>query len=111
MLTNKVKEILKDNKLEEAVIIGGLLDDNSIGLFATAGQPPTMYFDKTILERKGLQVIVRNKSYEKAYEIINDVFNILNKEVGFNPQQSPFYIGRNEKGYAEFSVNYIILSY
>ena len=111
MLTNKVKEILKDNNLEEVIIIGGLLDDNSVGLFATVGQPPTMYFDKTMFERKGLQVLVRNKSYEKAYEIISDVFNILNREVGFNPQQSPFYIGRNEKGYAEFSVNYIILSY
>ena len=50
----------------------------------------------------------RNKSYEKACKTIDDIFNMLNKEVGFNPQQSPFYLGRNENDYAEFSVNYIV---
>ena len=108
MLTNKVKEILTNNKIEERIIIGGLLDENSVGLFATAGQPSLMYFDNSRLDRNGLQVVVRNKSYENAYKIIDNIFNILNKEVGFNPQQSPFYLGRNENGYAEFSVNYII---
>ena len=36
------------------------------------------------------------------------IYKILNKQVGFNPSQSPFYIGRSENGYAEFSVNYIV---
>ena len=108
MLVSKVKKILEANKLEDPVMIGSLLDDNSVGLFATAGQPSLLYFDNSRLDKKGLQVIVRNKSYEKAYKIIDDIFNILNKEVGFNPQQSPFYLGRNENDYAEFSVNYIV---
>ena len=108
MLINKVKEILTNNKIEERIIIGGLLDENSVGLFATAGQPSLMYFDNSRLDRCGLQVVVRNKSYEKACKVINDIFNILNKEVGFNPQQSPFYLGRNENNYVEFSVNYIV---
>ena len=108
MLISNVKELLENNNIEETVIIGGLLDDNSIGLFATAGQPSLMYFDNSRLDRGGIQVVVRNKSYEKGFKIIDDIFNILNKEVGFNPQQSPFYLGRNENGYAEFSVNYIV---
>ena len=108
MLVSKVKEILEANNLEETILIGSLLDDNSVGLFATAGQPSLLYFDNSRLDKKGLQVIVRNKSYEKACKTIDDIFNILNKETGFNPQQSPFYLGRNENGYAEFSVNYIV---
>ena len=108
MLTSRVKDILEANNLEETILIGSLLDGGSIGLFATAGQPSLLYFDNSRLDRSGLQVIVRDKSYEKAHKIINDIFNILNKEVGFNPQQSPFYLGRNENGYAEFSVNYIV---
>ena len=110
MLTSKVMQILKNNNIENSITIGSIIDGNGVGLFETAGQSPTMYFDKTILERKGLQVIVRNKSYEDGKNIINNIFNLLNIQVGFNPQQSPFYLGRNEKGYAEFSVNYIILS-
>ena len=108
MLINRVKEILEANNLEETILIGSLLDGNSIGLFATAGQPSLLYFDNSRLDRSGLQVIVRDKSYEKAHKTIDNIFNVLNKEVGFNPQQSPFYLGRNENGYAEFSVNYIV---
>jgi hypothetical protein len=108
MLTNKVKKTLVNNKIEESIIIGGLLDGNSVGLFATAGQPSLMYFDNSRLDKNGLQVVVRNKSYEKGFKVIDNIFNMLNKEVGFSPQQSPFYLGRNENGYAEFSVNYIV---
>ena len=78
MLVSKVKKILEANNLEETILIGSLLDDNSVGLFATAGQPSLLYFDNSRLDKKGLQVIVRNKSYEKAYKIIDDIFNILN---------------------------------
>lgn len=107
MLVDKIRELIQE-EIKEPIIIGGLLDEDCIGLFQTGGQPPTLYFDNTILERVGLQVVTRNKSYEKAYNTIKAIYNLLNKEVGFNPQQSPFYIGRNENGYAEFSVNYII---
>jgi phosphoribosylamine-glycine ligase len=69
MLINKVKEILTNNKIEERIIIGGLLDENSVGLFATAGQPSLMYFDNSRLDRNGLQVVVRNKSYEKGFKM------------------------------------------
>ncbi|KHS56159.1 hypothetical protein QX51_15455 [Terrisporobacter othiniensis] len=108
MLISKVKEILEVNDIKENITMGSLADSDSVGLFATAGQPATLYFDNQKLERPGLQVIVRNKSYEKGFEIIRNIYEILNKQVGFNPQQSPFYIGRDEKGNAEFSVNYIV---
>lgn len=108
MNLQEIKQILKVNGITLDIKIGALTDNNCIGLFSTAGQPAVLYFDNQKLERPGLQVYVRHESYEQGYNIIRNVYNILNKQVGFNPQQSPFYVGRNEKNYAEFSVNYII---
>ena len=118
-LSTKDGEIIVDKSsrdiivdLDEAVspiYIGCLGDCNSIGLFLTAGKPPIFCFDKHTLLREGLQVIVRNSSYEKGYEEIIKIYDWLNTLVGFTPSQSPFFIGRNEKNYAEFSVNYIVL--
>ena len=75
MLISKVKEILEINDIKENITMGSLADSDSVGLFATAGQPATLYFDNQKLERPGLQVIVRNKSYEKGFEIIDDVYH------------------------------------
>lgn len=108
MQIDKIKALLEENNINETITIGSLIDGNVVGLFQTQGQQPTIYFDNSILEKPGLQVMVRNKSYELGFKIIMEIFNILNKQVGFNPQQSPFYLGRNEKGFAEFSVNYIL---
>lgn len=108
MRLSKIKALLEDKGIKDTITIGSLQDNDCIGLFATAGQNPTIYFDNSMLERPGVQVLVRNKSYEKAYEIIRNIYEILNKEIGFNPSQSPFYLGRSENGYAEFSVNYIV---
>lgn len=107
MLLLDIKGLLETKEIKD-ITIGSIIDGNGVGLFSTAGLAPIMYFDNTTLEKEGLQVIVRNKSYEKAYEIIMKIYEILNNQVGFNPQQSPFYLGRDEKGNAEFSVNYII---
>ena len=104
-----IKSLLETKGIKD-ITIGSIIDGNGIGLFATAGLSPTIYFDNTLLERQGLQVIVRNKSYEEASKIIRKIYEVLNKQVGFNPQQSPFYLGRDEKGNAEFSVNYIVLT-
>lgn len=109
MLLLDIKSLLETKGIKD-ITIGSIIDGNGIGLFATAGLSPTIYFDNTLLERQGLQVIVRNKSYEEACKIIRKIYEILNKQVGFNPQQSPFYLGRDEKGNAEFSVNYIVLT-
>ena len=108
MQIDNIKVLLENEGIKGTITIGSLLDADCIGLFATAGQTPIMYFDNTVLEKPGIQVLVKNKSYEKAYETIREIYKILNKQVGFNPSQSPFYIGRSENGYAEFSVNYIV---
>ena len=107
MLLDDIKTLIQ-TKVKDPIMIGSLLDENCVGLFQTGGQPPTLYFDNTMLERQGLQVVSRNKSYINALDTIKTVYKTLNKEVGFNPQQSPMFLGRNENGYAEFSVNYII---
>ena len=104
----EIKQFLKDNGITLPISIGSLKDDNCIGLFSTAGQEPVFFFSKGYIEKKGLQVMVRHKSYEEGEVIINKIFKLLNNEDGFKPKQSPFALGRNEKGYAEFSVNYII---
>ena len=41
--------------------------------------------------------------------VISKIFKLLNNMDGFKPKQSPFTLGRNEKSYMEFSVNYIIM--
>lgn len=104
----EIKQFLIDNGITLHISIGSLKDDNCIVLFSTAGQEPVFFFSKGYIEKKGLQVMVRHKSYEEGEVIINNVFKLLNNREGFKPNQSPFHIGRNEKGYAEFSVNYII---
>lgn len=109
MLLLDIKSLLEAKGIKN-ITIGSIIDGNGIGLFATVGLSPTIYFDNTLLERQGLQVIVRNETYEEAFKIIRKIYEVLNKQVGFNPQQSPFYLGRDEKGNAEFSVNYIVLT-
>lgn len=107
MNLNDIKNLL--NITEVDVKLGDLPDGNGVGLFNTQGQSPDFFFDETTIEKPGLQVLVRHKSYEKGFEIIRGIFDKLNTLEGFKPSQSPFFIGRNEKNYAEFSVNYIVL--
>lgn len=104
----EIKQYLEDNGITLPISIGSLKDDNCIGLFSTAGQEPVFFFSKGYVEKKGLQVLLRHQSYEEAERIISMVYKLLNNKEGFKPSQSPFTLGRNEKGYMEFSVNYII---
>ena len=103
-----IVDYLKENRIDEIITIGNVVDGNGVGLFSTSGLKPIFYFDNSRLEQLGLQIIVRNKSYSKAEEIINNIFILLNSLEGYEPQQSPFFIGKDEKGRSEFSVNYII---
>ena len=104
----EIKQYLIDNNITLPIIIGSLKDDNCIGLFATAGQEPSFFFSKGYIEYKGLQVLLRHQSYAEGESIMNKVYKLLNDTEGFKPSQSPFSLGRNDKGYVEFSVNYII---
>lgn len=104
----EIKKYLEENNITLPIGIGSLRDDNCIGLFSTAGEEPAFFFDKGYIEKKGLQVLVRHKSYEEGEVVIGNIFKLLNNKDGFKPKQSPFTLGRNEKGYMEFSVNYII---
>lgn len=103
-----IKQYLEQNGINETITIGSIVDGDGVGLFNTTGLQPTFYFD-TMTEHIGLQVIVRNSSYCKGEEVINNIFNLLNKLEGYKPQQSPFSIGKDEKGRSEFSVNYIVM--
>lgn len=103
-----IVDYLKENGIDEIITIGSVIDGNGVGLFNTSGLKPIFYFDNSRLEQLGLQIIVRNKSYSKAEEIINNIFILLNSLEGYEPQQSPFFIGKDEKNRSEFSVNYII---
>lgn len=104
----EIKNYLVENGITETITIGSLVDGNGVGLFSTSGLAPIFNFDDTAVQYLGLQVIVRNKSYAECKEVINDIYKLLNKLEGYKPSQNPFGLGRNEKGYQEFSVNYII---
>lgn len=105
----EIKQYLEQNGINEFVTIGSIIDGNGVGLFSTTGLEPTFYFDDTIAENRGLQIVVRNESYSKCEETINSIFGLLNKLEGYKPEQSPFSIGKDEKGRSEFSVNYIVM--
>ena len=99
-----IKQYLEQNGINETITIGSIVDGDGVGLFSTTGLEPTFYFDDTTIEYIGLQIISRNK----GEQVIKDIFSLLNKLEGYKPQQSPFSIGKDEKGRSEFSVNYII---
>ena len=105
----QIKTYLEANKINENITIGSIVDGDGVGLFSTTGLEPTFYFDDTTVEYIGLQIISRNKSYPKGEKVIKDIFSLLNKLEGYKPQQSPFSIGKDEKGRSEFSVNYIVM--
>lgn len=104
----EIKNYLQNRGINTTIQIGNVIDGNGVGLFSTVGLKPKFYMDNTILCEDGLQIISRNTTYLEGEKVINDIFVLLNSLEGLEPQQSPFYIGRNEKGQAEFSVNYLI---
>lgn len=104
-----IKQYLEQNGINETITIGSIVDGDGVGLFSTTGLEPTFYFDDSTIEYIGFQIIVRNSSYCKGEEVINNIFSLLNKLEGYKPQQSPFSIGKDEKGRSEFSVNYIVM--
>lgn len=104
----EILNYLKNNGITGSITIGSIVDGDGVGLFSTSGLKPSFYFDDSMVEYPGLQVVVRNISYVEGEETINSIFSLLNKLEGYTPQQSPFYLGKNEKSQSEFSVNYII---
>lgn len=104
----EIKQFILSNNINTNITIGSIVDGNGVGLFSTSGLKPTFYFDDTLSTYEGLQIISRNTSYSDGEKVINDIFSLLNNLEGYEPQQNPFFIGRDEKNRAEFSVNYII---
>ena len=103
-----ILNFLKNNGITGSITIGSIVDGDGTGLFSTSGLKPSFYFDDTMVTYDGLQIVVRNTSYVEGEKIINSIFSLLNKINGYTPQQSPFFIGHDEKNRSEFSVNYII---
>ena len=103
-----IVDYLKENGIDEIITIGNVVDGNGVGLFSTSGLKPIFYFDDTVMTYEGLQIISRHTSYLEGEKNINRIFALLNNLEGYEPQQNPFFIGRDEKGRAEFSVNYIV---
>jgi hypothetical protein len=95
------------------IYLGSMPDiDNCVGLFETTGCAPDVSFTNDVIEQRGLQIIVRNKSYLEGQTTINNIYNQLIKEkdleVIYVAQHSPFSIGKDENNRNEFSVNFIV---
>ncbi|MGL5718847.1 MAG: minor capsid protein [Paraclostridium sp.] len=108
MELQNIKEFLISKGIKLNISLSTLLDADCVGLFSTSGTKPTFFMDNTLLYENGLQILVRHTSYLEGEKVINNIFTLLNGLEGYEPQQSPFFIGRDEKQRAEFSVNYLI---
>lgn len=91
--------------------------DNCISIFQSGGEPPIDQGMDTI-DRPGLQVIVRNSSYESCESTILSVQSLINqKELTINSVyypyfgalQAPFPIGRDDQNLIRFVQNYSTL--
>lgn len=95
--------------------------DNCIGLFEYAGSPTelTMGTGDAVLERPGLQVRARNKSYSAARskldEVVTALHGLANETLGgkryllIRANQSPESIGMDASNRNELVVNFSVL--
>lgn len=87
--------------------------DNVVVLFEYAGEPPDLHAN---VEYPGLQVMVRNKSYDAGRQKIEQIRNLLHglAETTINghrylliqARQSPEALARDENGRAIFVCNF-----
>jgi len=87
--------------------------DNAIALFEYAGEPQDLHAN---VEYPGLQVLVRNKSYDAGRQNIEQVRNTLHglaetvinghRYLLIQARQSPESLGRDENGRALFVCNF-----
>ncbi len=90
--------------------------DDIIAIFEYAGEPPDLHWQG---EYPRVQVLVRNKSYEKGREKIEEVKNVLHgvretilgnkRYLLIQALQSPFFMQRDENNRAIFVCNFKII--
>lgn len=87
--------------------------DNVVVAFEYAGEPPELHSN---VEHPGLQIMVRNKSYDAGRQKIEQVRNALHgvaetiinghRYLLIQARQSPESLGRDENGRALFVCNF-----
>jgi len=90
--------------------------NNAVAIFEYAGEPPDLHWPG---EYPGLQVQVRNKSYEAGRQKIEQVKNVLHgvaetvvnnhRYLLIRANQSPFFLERDENNRAVFVCNFRVI--
>ena len=94
--------------------------DDQVALFEYGGEPPVIGLGDTggvQFENPAVQVVVRDTSYTDARTLAETCYNSMAKIQGdtlssteyhvCRPLQSPFFLGRDEKGRPMIACNYI----
>ena len=100
------------------LFLGQLPDspDNCVAVFEYAGSPPDLHWDG---EYPGVQVLVRNKSYEAGRAKIEAAKNVLHgvsetivnnhRYLLIRANQSPFFLERDASNRAVFACNFSVI--
>ena len=111
-MLKKIMELLPD---DFKTVIGDIPDtpDNLCSLFSTGGYPPVRELGKknSYIRYPTFQLRVRSKSYEAAQLYLGKCWQTIE---GYCDEQIQnivvmsdiFYLGRDEKGRAEFTLNF-----
>lgn len=95
--------------------------DNIVALFEYAGEPTELMMgpDDPVLERPGLQVRVRDKSYSagraRIQAVVDALHGLANEVLGdrryllIQANQSPESLGLDQNNRSEFVVNFSVL--
>lgn len=121
MLIRDIAQILQTNGigvLGTDIFLGQLpaSPDNVVAVFEYAGEPPDLHWPG---EYPGLQILVRNKSYEAGRQKIEQVKNILHglaetvvnnhRYLLIRANQSPAFLQRDENNRAIFVCNFRVI--
>lgn len=90
--------------------------DNVIAVFEYAGEPPDLHSN---IEYPGLQIMVRNKSYDAGRQKIEQIRNVLHgvtetvinlhRYLLIRANQSPAFLQRDENNRAIFVCNFRVI--
>jgi len=85
--------------------------DDCVALFETGGFKPELA-TAALVEYPTFQVMVRGSEYQSARQRIDTIYKILHGDTSIfyliAAQQSPAYLGTDDNGRYEFSVNFKI---
>ena len=91
---------------------------NIVALYDTSGSPPNVTLDKAVKWNDSIQILVRNSSYTKAFEVAYEIMDVLhlisNQEVNGTlyyfilAANSPYHLqsDENKRGETLLSLNF-----